>query len=197
MSLAKPELIEKYEDLNASHNFYYEDIFDLRAQTVNSKYMKVRKSGYVISKGKSRIFRRALITFAVALILVFGSMLLLKGVDIESTWVKPLILLPRILALVAVVLGLVRIKSLNEIPPYLTLSEKGIETEKDTITWNSIEGVFLKTSMGGEKICDVIVHTNERIETFDFRDIDEIAEDACIVISKYWKKYQQTVMQHE
>lgn len=191
MSLVKKELKEKYATLNAVDNFYYENIFDLKPQTINSKYMKAMKSGYIISKGKSAIFRRALITFGIAFFLVFGSMYLFKGIDSNSGLVESLFFLPKILALVAVVLGIVRLKTLKDIPPFIVLKPEGIVAPDKTIQWNEIEGVFLKTSMEGKKVCDVIVHTKLGIETYNFIGIDEIPEDACIVIGKFWKKHNR------
>lgn len=181
------EIKEKYRILNEEGEYYYENILELAPRTFNSKLLKPTSSGYTISKGKAPIFKRAVLLFFMAIALVIISMYFFSGEGDE--WSDPIVVLPRILAIVLVVMGFLRLKGMKEIQPYMTFTEEGISKEDEIVSWESIVAGYLKTSPVDGKYYQLLIHTDAGVKTISMSKIDEIPEDACIILTKYWEKY--------
>lgn len=180
---------ERYHIKNEEGHYFFEDIRELNARGFASKYLKVSEKDYQISKGKSKIFKTALLIFILAAVVGFASIYFLND-DVAGTgWGQPLILLPRILAIAMVIIGILKLKELNKISAYIVLSKEGIKKDDEIMPWGEMVAGYLKTSPYDSKLYRLLIHTEQSIQEYDLYGIDEIEEDACVIVSKYWMNF--------
>jgi len=157
----------------------------------NARYFSVVPKEYVVSKGKAKLFRRGLVLLVIAVaVMVLSIKFIPTDFPEDLRWLIPLIWLPRIAAIVLVVLAFMRIKATKKVKPFLLFKQEGIYPAEDKVLlWEHLEKAFVKYSAFSDDVYNLHLETKEETYVYDLVGVDEFCEDVVAIMHRYWKKY--------
>ncbi len=167
------------------------DISQVDPVGFNAKYFKITQKDYKVSRGKSRLFRRALILIFTGMIVSILSIKFLPDqFEGNFSWLSPLLWFPRLAAVLFIYLAYVRIKEMQIIKEFLFFTTEGIKYEDKLFVWQEIMDIKVQYYLTNDDKFDLIIFTAEETIVIDITKVDEFSEDVASVLSKYYKKYK-------
>ncbi len=155
----------------------------------HAKFLSRIPDEYEISFGKSIRFRLGVLYFILAAITTVISVKLFhssSGFPLAILWST------RLLALVLVLFGILKIRSTSQINPFLVFNTTGILHQESLILWSDIKDIQVQYHSFKRTIFNLIVETNQGFHTIDISKVDEFSEDIAVILNRYIKKYVPT-----
>ncbi|MDH5602796.1 MAG: hypothetical protein OEY51_02610, partial [Cyclobacteriaceae bacterium] len=111
--------------------------------------------------------------------------------SVENSFFTPLLLLPRLAAIVLVYMAFVRIKKTARHKPLMIFSETGIRVEDTEYSWISISALhFSEGTNVARDHPSLIITTSEGVKIkVNLHNIDEFPEDVAVTANRYFKKF--------
>ena len=169
-----------------------QNVSEAEAIGFNAKYYSSTHKEYMVSRGKTRIFRRSVFLILLGMVISILSLKLLPDqLEGNLAWLSPMLWFPRLAAFLFIYLAVMRLREVKKINPIISFSKEGIRYEENLITWESVKTAEYQYDLSQENVNKLLIHTDKGIIEMDISEVDEFSEDVAVVLHKYLKKYKR------
>ena len=146
---------------------------------------------YSISRGKSSIFRKGMLLFVSAVFLTLISLTLFHfDPEKDPAWMEYLLWTPRLISIILVIIGVMKLRSTTEIKPFMQFQPEGILYDEELIPWDKIDIVDIEQSVIDDSYFAIILEIDGKRKELDISKVDEFSEDVVVVLTRYLEKYR-------
>lgn len=108
----------------------------------------------------------------------------------DPVWKEYILWSPRLISIVLVVVGALKLRQINEIKPFMQFKPEGISYYKDFYPWTNIIDVEIRQSALDDSYFAICIDVDGDKKEIDITNVDEFSEDVVVIFCRYLEKYK-------